>query len=232
MNFFDILLPIVFALVGIALIWFVVELAMLVRKARGTVTNVEKDLLPTLANVNKISESVVPVTAKVDPLMDRVALTVDAANLEIMRVDQILEDVGQITGSVSKTMDAVDTVTSAPVELVNSVTNKMRSRFKPRYASDESVKLGQTEAKKSTTVADFVDAAADAATDAVSQQKTRMADRKAAREERSAYDAAKGEQLDKTADGLTDAVVSAAGADTPAAEIPGYTVIPPTVTDK
>ena len=232
MNFFDILLPIVFALVGIALIWFVVELAMLVRKARGTVTNVEKDLLPTLANVNKISESVVPVTAKVDPLMDRVALTVDAANLEIMRVDQILEDVGQNTGSVSKTMDAVDTVTSAPVELVNSVTNKMRSRFKPRYASDESVKLGQTEAKKSTTVADFVDAAADAATDAVSQQKTRMADRKAAREERSAYDAAKGEQLDKTADGLTDAVASAAGADTPAAEIPGYTVIPPAVTDK
>ena len=94
------------------------------------------------------------------------------------------------------------------------------------------MKLGQTEAKKSTTVADFVDAAADAATDAVSQQKTRMADRKAAREERSAYDAAKGEQLDKTADGLTDAVVSAAGADTPAAEIPGYTIIPPAATDK
>ncbi len=226
MNFFDILLPIVFALVGIALIWFVVELAMLVRKARGTVADVEKDLLPTLANVNKITEGVVPVTAKVDPLMDRVSLTVDAANLEIMRVDQILEDVGQITGSVTKTMDAVDTVTSAPVELVSSVTSKMRSKFKPRYASDESVKLGQTEAGKPGTVADFVDAAADAASSAVAQQKTRMADRKAAREERSAYDAAKVEQLDKAAGTMTDAVITATDADTPAAEIPGYTVIP------
>ena len=34
--------------------------------------------------------------------MERVSLTVDAANLEIMRVDQILEDVNEITDSVPR----------------------------------------------------------------------------------------------------------------------------------
>ena len=45
------------------------------------------------------------------------------------------------TDSVSKAAGAVDTVTSAPIDLVNSLTGKLRNRFKPRYASDESVRL-------------------------------------------------------------------------------------------
>lgn len=51
---------------------------------------------------------------RVDPLVERLSLTVDAANLELMRVDQILEDVTQITDSVSKAAGAVDTVTERP----------------------------------------------------------------------------------------------------------------------
>ena len=82
-----------------------------------------------------------------DPLVERVSLTVDAANLEIMRVDQILEDVGEITESVSSAVDAVDAAANAPLELVNSVTTKVRNAFKPRRASDESVALGQEKAE-------------------------------------------------------------------------------------
>ena len=163
----NILLPIVYIVVGVALVWFVVELALTFRKTRQTVTEVQKQLAPTLDHVEKITAQLEPVSAKVDPLVDRVSLTVDAANLEIMRVDQILEDVSQITDSVTKTVDTVDSVASAPLDLVNSVTDKVRARFKRRGASEESVRLGSAgaPAEKASAVRDFVDATADAASD-------------------------------------------------------------------
>jgi uncharacterized protein YoxC len=131
----NIVLPLVYVLVGVALIWFVVELALFAKSARGALEDTNKSLAPTLANVEKA-------TAQAEPLLERVTLTVDATNLELMRVDQILEDVTQITGSVSKAADAVDTVTNAPLDLVNSVTSRIRDKFKPQYASKESVDLG------------------------------------------------------------------------------------------
>ncbi len=146
----SIALPIVYVLVGAALIWLVIELVMTVRRTRKTVEEVQKQVEPTLASVERITASLEPVAAKVDPLVERVSLTVDAANLEIMRVDQILEDVNEITDSVSSAVDAVDTVTSAPMELVNNVTNRMRSAFKPKRASDESVALGREKAADAT----------------------------------------------------------------------------------
>lgn len=160
----DIALPVVYVLVGAVLVWFVVELALTIRSTRSTIDDAHKELTPTLQNVEKITAQVDPLIAHVDALVtgpdrpaadprERVAeeasplwgasirwwsvmsLTVDAANLELMRVDQILEDVTQITDSVSKAAGAVDTVTSAPIDLVNSLTGKLRSKFKPRYAS-------------------------------------------------------------------------------------------------
>lgn len=184
----NIVLPIVYIIVGVVLVWFVVELALTFRKTRqvvsdagDTVEQVRKQLEPTLDHVEKITSDIEPVTAKIDPLVDRVSLTVDAANLEIMRVDQILEDVTQITDSVTKTMDTVDSVTSAPLDLVNSVTDKVRSRFKTRGASEESVRLGQADAsdEKPNAVRDFVDAATDAAEAAAAEHRGRRAERKA-----------------------------------------------------
>lgn len=56
--------------------------------------------------MNEIAEEAKPAVGRVDPLVERLSLTVDAANLELMRVDQILEDVTQITDSVSKAAGA------------------------------------------------------------------------------------------------------------------------------
>ena len=190
----DIALPVVYVLVGAVLVWFVVELALTIRSTRSTIDDAHAELTPTLKNVEKITAEVTPLVGnvntliteqvtplmekanamaeeakpavgRVDPLVERLSLTVDAANLELMRVDQILEDVTQITDSVSKAAGAVDTVTSAPIDLVNSLTGKLRNRFKPRYASDESVRLGASEASepaRSATVADAVSAVGDA----------------------------------------------------------------------
>lgn len=150
MDFINAALPVVFAIVGIALIWFVAELAITVRKARGTIDDLKKDLDPIITNandlldsVNGIVESVRPAIDKVDPLVGKVNLTVDAANLEIMRVDQILEDVTQITDSLSSATTAVDKVAQAPVSAVEGFSKRIRDAFRPRRASTVSQALGE-----------------------------------------------------------------------------------------
>ena len=83
-------------------------------------------------------------TAKpaLDPLMERITLTVDAANLEIMRVDQILEDVNTITGNVSKATESLDNITSLPLDALSNVTSRLRSRIAPLGAKAEDSRVG------------------------------------------------------------------------------------------
>ena len=69
--------------------------------------------------------------------MERITLTVDAANLEIMRVDQILEDVNTITGNVSKATESLDNITSLPLDALSNVTSRLRSRIAPLGAKGE-----------------------------------------------------------------------------------------------
>lgn len=139
----NMILTVVFICVGIALIVFLIELVRTVRSARTTIDNVQKQLEPTLAHVEQITNEIKPAIAKVDPLMDRVSLTIDAANLEMMRVDQILEDVTAITDTASNAVEAVDNVANAPLELMNNVSSKVRKVLKPKAASDEVQMLEQ-----------------------------------------------------------------------------------------
>lgn len=139
MDVINMILPIVYIVVGVALIWFVVELILTIRRARGMADEVQKQIEPTLDNVQQLTEDV-------KPLVERVSLTVDAANLEIMRVDEILQDVNQITGTVTRAVDTVDNVANAPMDLVNSLTRKVRNKLGGKQASDISKEMGQAKA--------------------------------------------------------------------------------------
>ncbi|MEG0323086.1 MAG: DUF948 domain-containing protein [Raoultibacter sp.] len=235
----NIALPIVYVLVGAALVWLVIELVMTLRKTRKTVDDLKKQVEPTLANVQELTEGLKPVVAKVDPLVERISLTVDATNLEIMRVDQILDDVNDITGSLSSAVDAVDTAANAPIDLVNSVSNRVRNVFKPRKASSESVALGQEKAesyqevptagKHGKTVIeaaqDTVKAAsvvaqdvAKAASEAADEAHERTQQRKAEREAATAARQEAAEKASVAASHMADAVHSVAEADATAAK--------------
>ena len=148
-------LPVVFILVGIALIWLVFELVITARRTRKTVDKLQQQIEPTLSNLEEVTTAMKPIVAKVDPLVERVSLTVDAANLEIMRLDQILENVtditenaSEITSSLSSAVDAIDTISNAPIELVNNVSGKVRHVLKQKKASDASIELGSKEEEK------------------------------------------------------------------------------------
>lgn len=190
----NMILTVVFICVGIALIVFLIELVRTVRSARTTIDNVQKQLEPTLAHVEQITNEIKPAIAKVDPLMDRVSLTIDAANLEMMRVDQILEDVTAITDTASNAIEAVDNVANAPLELMNNVSSKVRKVLKPKAASDEAQMLEQQRvaaakaldelraAEKETGLTGAASAQVEGAAPAVEAPATKAADAKAAGE--------------------------------------------------
>lgn len=190
MEFINSILPVVYAVVGVVLVWFVVELAITVRRARTVVEDVKKQAEPTLASaqritadlepvvksVQKMTESLEPAVDRVDPLVERVSLTVDAANLEIMRLDGILEDVSEITGSASSAVSAVEAVTSAPLATVNAMTDRVRGAFRKSRASDESIELGQLKSSSEGVAENPAAALVSESVDAV----VRYAERKAA----------------------------------------------------
>jgi uncharacterized protein YoxC len=140
-----VVLPIVFALVGAALVWLVIELVMTVRKARTTIDNLEKQVTPVIEDAKKMTEDLKPAIERVDPLVESASLTVDAANLEIMRLDTILADVSDVTNTASNAVTAVDNATKTPMRIVSGATEKLREAFGVKGASDESVALGDAE---------------------------------------------------------------------------------------
>ena len=74
-------------------------------------------------------------------MVERASLAVDAANLAIMRLDGILENVDAITSSAASATEAVDTVANAPLKIVNAASEKLREALSGKKASDESAKL-------------------------------------------------------------------------------------------
>lgn len=211
----NIILPIVYIIVGAALVWFLVELVITIKKVRTQALNTIEELEPTIHDVQAMVSDIQPVVKKVDPIMDRVTLTVDSVNLEMMRVDEILEDVSKITNTVTKTVDAVDNVTSAPVDIVSSMTKKIRSKFSPKYASDESVKAGEKSNSdaKTNPIVDFADATVDAAGEAFKEQRERNVARKEEQQVRTAAQEAKAEKMSAASASLTNQILDNANAD-------------------
>ncbi len=82
-----------------------------------------------------------PTLAKVDPIVDKAELTIDTLNLEMLRVDAILEDVEQVSSVAGKTATTVDTVTSAPADAVSSIVGHLRGTLSSKRK--EQVKQGR-----------------------------------------------------------------------------------------
>lgn len=84
----------------------------------------------SMKHINTITaeaeKEVTPALKRVDPLIDRAELTVDTLNLELLRVDAILEDVEQVTDVAANTADAVNTITTAPTNAVAGLAEKIR----------------------------------------------------------------------------------------------------------
>lgn len=221
MEALDIVLPIIYIIVGCALIWLVIELVVTVKQVRSKSMKTLEDLQPTIKEVQTMVSDLQPTVKKIDPLVDRATLTIDSVNLEILRVDEILEDVSQVTGSVTSTMDAVNNVTSAPMDMLNTMTKKVRDKLRPKFASDESVQASLNSGyadKPSNPIVDFADAAVDAAGEAYREQREKSVARKEERAESAAKDDERNEKMAESSERLADAVIGKVNEDTSATE--------------
>lgn len=108
----DVVTPILLGLLIAVAIWAVVEIVLTVRSARKTIDDADK------------------VIAKAEPLVEHATLTVDAVNLEVMRVDGILDDVSKVTDSASGAAEAINNVTNAPAKAVTGIVDALRSGTK------------------------------------------------------------------------------------------------------
>lgn len=170
MEIINDILPWLYAVIAIVVIWLVVELVITIRKSRQTIEEVQKSLDSAVKGMNDITNELMPALKKVDPLLDRVSLSVDALNMEILRVDDIVTDVKTMTEVAAKATQSIDTVTSAPVEFVSSVADKVRRRFGPKPASKESLNIGAARAQN--TEENAFKGLVDALDDAVDSVKT------------------------------------------------------------
>ena len=162
------ILPWLYALIAVSLIWLIVELILMVRRSREAIKEAKKSLDSAVSDMNQITTELMPALKKVDPLMDRVSLSVDAINLEILRVDEIIADIKVMSSVASKATKSIDTITSAPVDFVSGVTKKIRRRFGPKAASSESLKIGEMKAEQEDSA---VSKLVDALDDAVNEEK-------------------------------------------------------------
>lgn len=116
-------------LVVLGAIALIVLIVVLVRVA-GTMKSVQNMAAEAEKEVN-------PALAKVNPMVDKAELMLDTVNLEMLRVDAILEDVEQITDVAGKAATTVDTVTSAPAEAVTSLMDRIRGSLGSKRSNRE-----------------------------------------------------------------------------------------------
>lgn len=195
-----VVVPIVYIVLGVLLVWLVIEIILTIRKVRNTI----RDLGPTIQNVDAMVKDLQPSIKQVDPILDRATLTIDSVNLELMRVDEILSNVTQITSGVSKAASAVDNVTSAPLDLVTSLTDKVRTRLRPRYASEQSQQMGGVGQPQATNpIVDFADAATDSVAEAIKDTREKSAARREAADHHQDEAKQRKATLDSTSSNIT-----------------------------
>lgn len=70
--------------------------------------------------------------ARLVPLLDKADVTVDAMNAELLRIDQIVTRVEEVTDRVSDTSRVVQQVANAPAEMVNDISDRVRRAWNSR----------------------------------------------------------------------------------------------------
>ena len=92
-------------------IWAVFELVATFRSARKLVDDLDASLIPILGKAD---------------------VTVDALNIELLRIDEIVTRVEEVTDRVNSTSRTVQEVANAPAEIVNEIAVRVRKAFKTR----------------------------------------------------------------------------------------------------
>ncbi len=133
----DLAVLIVLIVLMAAFVWVGVEVALAVRKLRGQVGDlmgqVDKtvqDVNVTIKKVDQAVEDLNPAIQEVKPLMGKVETTVDALSLDLLQVNNILNDVGTLTGAASDATTAVTGVVDKAAAAASKAVGKLGKKGK------------------------------------------------------------------------------------------------------
>lgn len=133
----DLAVLIVLIVLMAAFVWVGVEVALAVRKLRGQVGDlmgqVDKtvqDVNVTIKKVDQAVEDLNPAIQEVKPLMGKVETTVDALSLDLLQVNNILNDVGTLTGAASDATTAVTGVVDKAAAVASKAVGKLGKKGK------------------------------------------------------------------------------------------------------
>lgn len=112
-----------------ALIVVFIRLAKILKKTETTMDEVN-------GLVEKSNKELQPVLERIDPMMEKATLSIDTLNLELLRVDAILEDVESLTNAADQTVTSVEKVAAMPTDAVAGIAERVRGKIgsRPRGA--------------------------------------------------------------------------------------------------
>jgi len=85
------------------------------------------DIVKTSRSVRRLSEDL---SRRVVPLLDKIDVTVDAVNAELLRIDDIVTTFEEVSDRVSSTTNAVHEAVNVPVTAVSAVGAKLRDAWR------------------------------------------------------------------------------------------------------
>jgi len=73
--------------------------------------------------------------ARVIPFIEKADVTLDAINIEFLRIDEIVTRVEEVSDRVSNTSRTVQEVAKAPMEIVSDIVQRVRKAWRTRRHS-------------------------------------------------------------------------------------------------
>jgi hypothetical protein len=90
------------------------------------------EAVKTLRSVRTLSDDL---DVRVVPLLDKVDVSVDAINAELLRIDVIVTRFEEISDRVDATSRTVHDVANAPVEIVTDIADRVRHAWRSRKSA-------------------------------------------------------------------------------------------------
>lgn len=141
-------LTIALVILVVAAAWAVVELALTLRRTRAAVSDLSDAVSETLAEARPViakldgaADELVPATKRIEPILEKASTSVDLLNVDLVRVESILSDVGSVTGTGARVSDAVSGAADAVASGVAGAVGKVAAAVAGRHGDEEGHRL-------------------------------------------------------------------------------------------
>ncbi len=129
------ILQIALIVLAVAGIWAVVELALSIRRMRGTMDEVDRTMgelneavaeaRPVVSKLDGALDELQPAIKRVGPLLDSTNVAVDALSANLVEVEAVVRDVSSLTGAAASAGSAVSDVAGSASEAVQKLIGRV-----------------------------------------------------------------------------------------------------------